>query len=231
MSYIRDRKAGKYISSIIYPTFFWINKEDTVLNLGCGNCVQIQRWQFKEMVGIDINPKRLEEASKLKQYNLSFILANIESVPIRDRKFDKIIAIDSIEHTINPEKVISEMKRLLKDNGQLMITFPSSHDKWEYLFRLAGKLIGHKRTKVAFPDSHQYSFTLKHWKSLMEKGGFTLVKSKATTLFPPLHYLGIPKFWFTNRYVHYIDNQLCQLPILKNLGQALVCVYKIKLDN
>jgi len=232
---------GKLLSGIIYPEFFPLTEQDIVLNVGCGDGVQavIYGGSFKSMLGVDINQDRLATARQLADYygikNFSTLNANAENIPLQE-KFDKIIAIDIIEHAVNPERLISEFYRLLKDDGKLLITFPAWHDKWENLFRFIGRKILRRKGKTVRrpgwdPDEHQYDYNLKTWLKLMERGGFNLVKSRASTLFPPLHYLGLPKFWFSNKFIHKIDNFFCQRPGLKNYGQALVCVFEKAVDK
>lgn len=228
--------CGKLLSGIIYPKFFPISKEDSVLNIGCGDGVQalIYRGNFKRMLGVDINQGRLEIAKNLtNQYeikNLDLLCANVEQIP-SEEKFDKAIAIDIIEHVRNPERVAGELHRMLKGNGRLLITFPASHDKWENFFRFIGRKIFRRKGKTIKksgwdPDAHQYPYSVKKWQNIIEAAGFNLVACRASTLWPPLHYLGIPRFWFSNRFIHAVDNFLCQLPVLKKLGQSLVCIFE-----
>lgn len=232
----KNFNKGKLLSGIIYPEFFPLNKEDEVLNVGCGDGVQavIYQGNFKKMVGVDINQERLTVAKQLAGHyaikNFSVLCANVEKIPLEE-KFDKIIAIDIIEHVLNPDVLVSELYRLLKDNGRLLITFPALHDKWENLFRFIGRKILRRKGRTIRrlgwdPDAHQYDYNLKKWLFLLKQGHFQLVKSRASTLFPPLHYLGLPKFWFANKLIHGIDNFLCQLPGLKNYGQSLVCAFE-----
>ena len=227
---------GKLLSGIVYPEFFPIFREDAVLNIGCGDGVQaiVYKGEFKKMIGVDINKDRLEIAEQLAKYygitNFETIHANAEKIPL-DNKFDKIIAIDVIEHVLHPEYVIAEARRLLKNQGRMLITFPAMHDKWENLFRFVGRKILRRKGKTIKkegwdPNAHQYNYNLKRWLGIMEKGGFKLLNSRASTLFPPLHYLGAPRFWFSNRFIHAIDGFFCKLPVFKNFGQALVCVYE-----
>ena len=227
---------GKLLSGIIYPEFFPIGEDETVLNIGCGDGVQaiIYKWNFKKMVGIDINQERLSVAGQLARHygmeNFQTLCANIELIPLEE-KFDKAIAIDIIEHVQRPERVVGELHRLLKDKGRLLITFPAMHDKWENFFRFVGRKILRRKGKTVRkpgwdPDAHQYPHGLKKWQSIMKEGGFDLVRSRASTLWPPLHYLGISRFWFSNRFIHTIDNFFCQLPLFKKYGQSLVCVFE-----
>ncbi|MFH0852570.1 MAG: class I SAM-dependent methyltransferase [bacterium] len=227
---------GKLLSGIIYPEFFPFSKEDLVLNIGCGDGVQavIYKGNFKKMTGVDINEDRLLVARQLAEangiQNWQSLRANVEKIPL-DEKFDKAIAIDIIEHVEHPESVVKELWRLLKDGGRVLVTFPAMHDKWENFFRFVGRKVLRRKGKTVKktgwdPDAHQYPYDLKKWQRILENGGFRLVKSRASTLWPPLHYLGIPKFWFSNKFIHALDNFFCRLPIFKKLGQSLVCIFE-----
>ena len=227
---------GKLLSGIIYPEFFPIESNETVLNVGCGNGVQavIYKDNYKEMVGVDISEERLNKLKKVIELydikNLKVIQANVENIPLY-KSFDKVIAVDIIEHVVHPDLLVSEIHRLLKNSGKLLITFPAMHDKYENLIRFIGRKILRRKGKTLKkegwdPDKHQYNYRLKEWINLVEKGNFQLTGSRASTLFPPLHYLGFPKFWFSNKFIHIIDNYLCKLPVLKNYGQTLVCVFQ-----
>ncbi len=229
---------GKLLSGRVYPEFFPISKEETVLNIGCGDGVQavIYGGNFKKMVGVDINQGHLEVARQLAAArgfdNFTTVCANVEEIPL-DEKYDKIIAIDIIEHVINPKKVIVEVYRLLKDEGSLLITFPVMHDKWENLFRFVGRKILRRQGKTLKkegwdPDAHQRDWKLREWFALLAKNGFTLVNYRATTMFPPLHYLGIPRFWFSNDFIHAIDSFFCRLPVFRDFGQSAVCIFEKK---
>jgi cyclopropane fatty-acyl-phospholipid synthase-like methyltransferase len=229
-------KKGKLASGIVYPEFFELSASDTVLNIGCGDGVQalVYRGKFKRMVGVDINQSSLETAKKLidqyELHNFEVINADVEQIPLTEQ-FDKAIAIDIIEHVINPEKLSAEAFRLLKPGGKLLITFPAMHDKWENLFRFIGRKIFRRRGKTVYkagwdPDQHQHDYALKRWQGIVSQAGFELQTCRATTLFPPLHYLGVPKFWFTNKYIHALDRFFCGWPVLRNYGQALVCIFE-----
>ncbi|MFA5126635.1 MAG: class I SAM-dependent methyltransferase [Patescibacteria group bacterium] len=231
-------KKGKLISGIIYPKFFPLTEEDSVLNVGCGDGVQalVYKGKFKKMIGVDINEERLATARALmKENNIAnfvTVQADVESIPL-DEQFDKCIAIDIIEHVIHPNLVLKEMHRLTKAGGRILITFPAMHDKWENFFKFVGRKIlrRHSRTVIKEgwdPDQHQYDYNLKQWLGFMSANGWQLKKSRASTLWPPLHYLGLPRFWFSNRFIHTIDDKLCRLDFLKNWGQALVCVFEKK---
>lgn len=55
------------------------------------------------------------------------IIADAHELPFKDGEFDMIIANNVIEHFYDPETAVSEMKRVLKKNGDLYFTIPFMH--------------------------------------------------------------------------------------------------------
>jgi len=228
-------KWGKILSSRVYPEFFQFSPESRVLNIGCGKAPQavVYKGAYGEMVGVDINKERIEESYKLLQerniQNYSAICANVEKIPLEDNSFDHALAVDIIEHVQNPDRVCREAHRLLKENGRLLISFPTLHDKYVDFISGLARFIFRKKKKIKGkewnPDEHCQEYSAKDWIKLIEGCGFKLEKSRATTLFPPLHYYGIPRFWFSNNFIHRIDSSFCKLPRIKNYGQALLCLF------
>src|SRR2546425_332143 len=88
---------------------------------GCG--------QYKQMIGVDLNKERLksseEATSSYGVRNYTTICASVEEIPLRDNSFDKIIAIGIMPCIPNPTKLCLEANRLLKDNGELLISLPA----------------------------------------------------------------------------------------------------------
>ena len=186
------------------------------------------------MVGVDINEDRLtrsEEAMNI--YGIqgyATLCANVENIPLPDKSFDKAIAIDIIEHVQSPKNLGLEANRLLKENGALLMTFPAMHDKFTQLVTTLVRLILRRKKKEPAstewnPDAHNQEYPLSEWISIVESCGFKLRKSRASTLFPPLHLYGIPRFWFASNIIHKLDSFFCKMPFLRNYGQALVCIF------
>ncbi|MCK9555909.1 class I SAM-dependent methyltransferase [bacterium] len=227
---------GKLLSSRVYREFFPLGSNERVINIGCGEGPQaiIYKGQYGEMVGIDINRERIkksEDAMKIYEVqNYTAVCANVEQIPLPGGSFDKAIAIDIIEHVENPSRLCFEANRLLKKTGLLLITFPAMHDKFtDFISKTACFFGRQKKAKNAAgwdPDKHNQRFSIGQWISIVESCGFRLRRSRATTLFPPLHLYGIHRFWFSSNIIHCVDAFFCRIPILKNFGQALVCIFE-----
>jgi ubiquinone/menaquinone biosynthesis C-methylase UbiE len=52
-------------------------------------------------------------------------MANAQQLPLRKKTVNKIICAEIIEHLHEPEKMIAESQRVLKNDRQIVITTPN----------------------------------------------------------------------------------------------------------
>lgn len=231
-----DRRLfdGKVISSRVYPEIFPIKPTESVVNLGCGLAPQavVYKNSFARMVGVDLDEKRLDDSHILLGEkgvtNYETIAAPVEKTGLPNESFDKALAIDIIEHVIDPSLFLHEIHRLLKPGGELLVSVPAMHDHYVHVARWIGKMLGRKTTELPYGhlDAHNSNHSVGTWRKIIEKTPFTIVRTRATTLWPPLHLYGLPRFWFTNPVIHAIDRVLCSIPGLKRIGQAYLLVVR-----
>lgn len=124
------------------PDHYWyldsIAKKDIILDIGCGNGVHTVACAKKcqEVWGIDYNQKQLkiaEEWAAEKDFkNIHFILKSAEEqFSFPDKFFDKILLLDVIEHIKERKGLLKEIKRVLKDDGVVLIAYPNSETSWK----------------------------------------------------------------------------------------------------
>lgn len=230
-----DRRLfnGKLQSGIVYPEFFPLTSNQRVVNLGCGVGPQavIYNGMYAQMVCVDILEDRLLQLKEfMKEHgveNTEALLAPVEATGLPENSFDRALAIDIIEHLPKPEALLQEMHRLLKPGGKGLITIPVMHDRWTEFFRFIRKLFTGASTPPlpeGHPDRHNSDFSRKLWIELIQRSHLKIVAVRATSLFPPLHLYGVPRFWFTVRIIHIIDRFLCSIPGIKRLGQAWMVI-------
>jgi hypothetical protein len=139
------------------------------------------------------------------------------------------MSIDISQHVEHLERLCSEAHRLLRDGGSLLITFPAIHHRFtetmSFIKRTALRRQKSPETTGWNPDHRNHARSISEWQATVSESGFRLVKSQATTLFPPRHRYGVPRFWFSNDLIHSVDRRLASLPGLQRFGQALMCVY------
>lgn len=108
-----------------------VRKNDRILDLGCGRgdiTLSFSK-KAKEVIGIDYSQAGIKLALKNKQKlrtvkgNVKFYRMSAEKLDFPDNYFDKIIAIDILEHLNKKEikNVFREVKRVLRPNGILFI--------------------------------------------------------------------------------------------------------------
>lgn len=97
------------------------------LDVGCGTGWAVReaadRLQFGTACGIDISPKMIEKAMahSPERQNIEFRVATSEAIPYPDESFSSILCTCSFHHYQNPIRALSEMKRVMKTRGKLVI--------------------------------------------------------------------------------------------------------------
>lgn len=105
-------------------------KEGRILDIGMGDCgcmsFFLSRRGF-DVIGIDHSPNAVHDSrkdAKKEKFKGTFEarLANAENLPFKDNEFDAVSAYHSIHHMDNLKKVISEMFRVCKTSGLILIS-------------------------------------------------------------------------------------------------------------
>ena len=96
------------------------------------------------MYGIDISGTAIQYAQNKYPANL-FLTADLtEGIPFRDNFFDIVTAFDVLEHISNPQKIGSEIKRVLKNQSILIIGIPNENllfkMVWYFWVKCRGKV-------------------------------------------------------------------------------------------
>lgn len=121
----------------------YIDITDAVLDAPCGSWygTMLLSSQGSKVTGIDIDKGAIGHANEFFINDKNhFVTENIEKMSNifpKNHIFDKIISFEWIEHVENPENFLSEISRLLKPNGLLIISTPkkphgSPYHKTEY---------------------------------------------------------------------------------------------------
>jgi SAM-dependent methyltransferase len=103
----------------------------TVLDIASGEgygCDLLARTAIK-VVGVDADPTAVEHASRTYgRANTEFHCGSVSNIPIEGRhNFDVIVSFETIEHVDEETQLafLSEVKRLLKSDGLLLISTPN----------------------------------------------------------------------------------------------------------
>ncbi|HLG90569.1 MAG TPA: class I SAM-dependent methyltransferase [Candidatus Saccharimonadales bacterium] len=100
----------------------------TVLDIACGSGYgsSILARKAKKIIGVDSDKKTIAYA--LEKYglkNIEFLVGDANRIPIKDNAVDMVVSFETIEHVSDFKKFLREMKRVLKDDGLLVISTPN----------------------------------------------------------------------------------------------------------
>lgn len=170
----------------------YLKSEGKVLDFGCGNGRLLEFIQNDELdyVGVDTSKKLIRIARK-KYPNKSFVqISDERKLPFEDGEFDMIFAI-AVFHHFTPkmaDNALSEMKRVLKDDGVLVLTIWNLWNKKYLRFLLKSFLKGSvnlaARISFKYQDEVQWRFCYWWTKGMAVKKvknfGFKVIESGFT---------------------------------------------------
>ncbi|MCC6181895.1 MAG: hypothetical protein B6D44_00550 [Ignavibacteriales bacterium UTCHB2] len=102
-------------------------QDKTILDIACGTGygTNILASRAKAIVGIDVDEKTIEQARyNYRKGNIEFKAGSITSIPYKDNYFDVVVSFETVEHIENHELMMSEIKRVLKADGILIMSSP-----------------------------------------------------------------------------------------------------------
>ena len=136
------QKLKKIVSSLIGP-------DDTVLECACGTGLlsAVIAEKCRQLTATDFSEKMLKKAEKNCRAfrNITYDQADITALPCPDSSFDKVVAANVIHLLDNPLTALSELNRVCKDGGMLIIpTYMNKDDK--------GKTNGYPDVEASLAD-------------------------------------------------------------------------------
>jgi SAM-dependent methyltransferase len=147
-------------------------KGKKLLDVACGGGYFLKKAEEAgvQCYGLDISEEALKIAKKITSYS-KLVCADGESIPFKDEFFDYVTNLGSLEHFLNPEKGLKEMKRVLKENGKALILLPNSYFLMIILNVMRTGSIG-----VRTEQEIERLATRKEWEGLIVNSGFKIEK-------------------------------------------------------
>jgi len=127
-------RSQKNIYDYMYERIGEVAKGKDVLELATGPGMIARHIVplAKSVIATDFAPKMIETARKAKNpENLNFEVADATSLRFEDKSFDVVVIANALHIIPNPEKALTEIRRVLKDDGVLIAP--------NFIFREGGK--------------------------------------------------------------------------------------------
>ncbi len=147
----------------------------TVLDLGCGDGSLVEPIiGAHDVAGLDTNAQAVREAYAR---GVHAVKGSIEDTfPFPDASCDIVLALDILEHIVDMRSVLSEIRRVLKTEGSLIIAMPNHFDlrtRWDIL-RGKGIIKWSQRAyeKNSWEYAHLRFWTLRELDRMLQDSGF-----------------------------------------------------------
>ncbi len=150
-----------------------LNDGEHVLDLGCGAgefTAEVAR-AGGQVIGAEVAQAAIDRARE-RHPELDFRLIGFDGpLPFADNVFDVVWASEVIEHVADTARWLSEVRRVLKPRGRLLITTPSH-----------GRLLLLWHGVEAYSDplgDHLHLYTRRALESVLREFGFTAIEIRA----------------------------------------------------
>lgn len=142
----------RYYRGMVLRQVAWANmpKGARVLDVGCGIGDNL-RYVLREdasFFGLEYALKTACAASRLLGDRVAISAGSATAIPYESDRFDLVLCIEVLEHVDKDEVAISEIARVLRPGGALILSLPYRH--WfPYYFTAMGHLRHYTRSDVA----------------------------------------------------------------------------------
>ncbi|MGQ0793009.1 MAG: class I SAM-dependent methyltransferase [Deltaproteobacteria bacterium] len=144
-----------------------------LLDVGCSRGIFMRLAQGRgwEASGIDVDRETIEYVSQT--YGLEVSVATITQSPFAAKSFDVVSMLDSIEHMPDPLASVESVRKILRDDGILLLRTPNADGLLPRLtYLLFAKTLGF--WEHPGPPKHVYQFSTDTMKKLLHKAGFEI---------------------------------------------------------
>ncbi len=146
-----------------------------LLDAGCAEGLYMRETQslVQRAVGLDLShPKLVSGVALARQHpHLHFGVADLEQIPLASASFDVALSVETVEHVPDHRAAVSELHRVLKPGGMLVISVPTEADE----------LGGRYKMQLDWREKsgHLHSFSRDEFGQILEDAGFS-VESRFT---------------------------------------------------
>lgn len=135
-----------------------------LLEIGCGQGILLNELKkYYDVMGCDISQSAVNQAAKLVGEKQAYVFnaekENIEGI------YDIIVAIDLLEHLINPQRCVIKMRNALKKGGVLIISVPNNYGMYGAFMTKCFNFID---------KTHINTYKRRYWIEMLKRAKFTL---------------------------------------------------------
>ena len=185
-SLINNENKNRLINLDLLDTYTK-QRDFTLLDAGCGNGTNLEdiilKYPDAKIIGIDNFKPDIDYAKKKFVNKIDFLHCDCLDLKINSESIDVVLSNQVIEHIVKYEKYVSEIKRILKTDGLLILSTPNFHNPKNTLLKLFFQkpIMRWENNKNLPPDEyrgHVKEFYEDELITLIQKHKFKLLASR-----------------------------------------------------
>ncbi len=144
------------------------DKPGSILDIGCGSGKFLYEMKEKgwKVAGVEVNESAAAMGNEVAQLNIHG--GDLLTAGYNAESFDYIRSNHSFEHITNPDEVLTEVHRILKKDGKLLIGVPNIESFNGRLFKKYWWYLG--------APVHPFNYSISTLSRILEKHGFVVQK-------------------------------------------------------
>jgi ArsR family transcriptional regulator len=144
-------------------------RSDVAVDLGCGTGELVERLQSiaGHVIGVDSSSKMIELARNRvypDQEKVDLRLGELEHLPLKDEEADCAVVSMVLHHLSTPDRFISEVSRVMKKNGTLVIVDFDKHNDESLRQTYGDRWLGFSKDEIL---------------SILSSNGFTIIEDRS----------------------------------------------------
>lgn len=181
---------------------------------GAGHYLDFLAERFSAVVGLEFSKAGIKKSKSNGKKKPAIINGSLlDILPFQNERFDFILCSETLEHLYELNKVLPELKRVLKSKGLLLVTVPNfTKLSFEYLREI---ISGKDPTHV-----HRYPFC--RWERILSKH-FTIKKISSSSFAASFALYG---FGLPHSFILKSEQFIRKIPLARSLGRE--CIFLLE---
>ncbi|GAX62918.1 methyltransferase type 11 [Candidatus Scalindua japonica] len=154
----------------------------SLLELGCGCGVLLNRASSAQKAGADISAEAIKIAKKevhaSGKVDLRVVNIDSENLPWESNSFEGCMAVEVLEHLFDPVHALAELNRVLEKNGKIVVTIPNSGYFYYRYYHLVTGGVSDFHGNGMIVDEHIRYYCERQIMKMMQLTGFGHIRIK-----------------------------------------------------
>jgi len=215
------QRRAREIFRLLLPL---VKKGDTVIDIGCGGGWYSKRFaeEGARVIATDIASGYVRQTRAYCRdvESVAVVQCDAANLPFADKSASVVIISEVLEHLVSPEQAVADIKRVLKNGGEVLMSVPSMLN-----IELAARLMAKMRGEFY---EHLQSYTPWSFRRFASNNGFR-VRHFGTCLFLPIPWGRLhSRIKAIEKVYNFTENIIAFVPGVNRLGRTIIILAQVE---